>query len=87
MGFFLLPAAFIMSNVKKLVEHFEALSSPPQQARSSLEPAPAPALVLSEGYRSVRDPSSVAPSAGSSVGSPASVSGLSLVSGRQSAPR
>ena len=75
-----------MSNVRKIVEHFEAHSSPPQQPRAVLEPPPVPASVPSEDYRSVRDPSSViSPSAGSYVSSPGSVS--DSISGRQSAPR
>ena len=83
--FILFAAAFVMSNVKKIVEHFEALSSPPQQPRAVLEPPPVPASVPSEDYRSVRDPSSVAPSVGSYASSPGSVS--DSISGRQSAPR
>ena len=60
--FILFAVVFNMSNVKEIVELFEALSSPPQQPRAGLGPPPVPAPVPSEDYWSVRDPSSVAPS-------------------------
>ena len=85
MGFILFAAAFVMSNVKKIVEHFEALSSPPQHHRAALEPPPVPASVPLEDYCSVRDPSSVAPSEGSYASSPGSVS--DSISGRQGTSR
>ena len=77
-----------MSNVRKLVEEFEALRSPPQQPRVIREAPPAPSTVRSldaGDYLSVKDSASVATSARSSVGSLFSASGK--VSSRQSATR
>ena len=85
MGFILFAAAFVMSNVKKIVEQFEALSSPPQQPRAALELPPVPASVPSEDYCSVRDPPSVAPSEVSYASSPGSVS--DSISSRQGTSR
>ena len=85
MGFILFAAAFVMSNVKKIVEHFEALSSPPQQPRAALDHPPVPASVPSEEYCLVRDPPSVAPSEGSYASSPGLFS--ASISGRQGSPR
>ena len=60
--FILFPASSIMSNVKDLIDRYESLSPQPQQGRAVVAPPPAPASVLSEDYRSERDPSPVAPS-------------------------
>ena len=51
-----------MSNVKDLIERYEALSPRPQRDGAVVAPPPAPASVLSEDYRTERDPSPVASS-------------------------
>jgi len=50
------------SNVKELIEHYESLSPQPQQDGAVVAPPPAPTSILSEDYRSERDPSPVASS-------------------------
>ena len=68
-----------MSNLRKNEER-EALDLPPQLLlQADLDAPPAPSLVrsdvVSEGYRSFREPALIANSASSSQGSPSTVSG------------
>ena len=62
MGVLSFSSTSTMSNVKDLIEHYEALSPQPQQEGAVAAPPPAPASVGSEILRSDRGPSTISTS-------------------------